>query len=317
MKFKITFLLLIVAFCLLICSCTNSSLSLNKVYVCEDNSLLTMDIAKGSVTYNKAERVFTPQAVKSNVKIGKQDKQIQLGDNTVNVAYEYTFGKEYCGYKVDGYSNEEYKIRAQFREDNGNLEYLALGKYEYRIYDGLIETEATLKEICTEYLSEYIEDLSPYTVEITTKAQIIDEHGLENEKISGFVFPLEYENAEIAYEVNFVYYISGIKTSDLITIRVDSNGYLEIISFNMTGAFESFGDSDVDTKLCEELISAEMQKLCDVDEYEYEGYTDKKILVIVKNKLCVLSYAQPSYNVAEETEHFLASEIVLLLPIAK
>ncbi len=33
MKFKTTFLLLIVAFCLLICSCTNSSLSLNKVYV--------------------------------------------------------------------------------------------------------------------------------------------------------------------------------------------------------------------------------------------------------------------------------------------
>ncbi|MCM1223463.1 MAG: hypothetical protein NC548_54340 [Lachnospiraceae bacterium] len=318
MKNKIKIAILVISLCLALCSCSyqhGSSLNLYEIYVCDVP--VNSDSDRGDVEYNKADRMYSFSKQQMTVKEGETDKQYQIGIESITLKYECTYNKDYCEFYVNSYSNEEYGIKANFRCDNGNLDYLRLGNYKYKIFDGIVDTESKLMEICTNYLLGYVNELAKYDSNIVTKIQTIHDNGLNNQSLAGYVSPLIYNDSSVSYQVDFTYYIEGIKTSDIISMRIDSNGYLELLSFNMIGAFDSFGDCDIDVTRCEQLISSEMTKLCDVDNYQYETYTDTKILIVLGNKLCMLSYAQPIYRVTDDMTDFLTPAIQLLIPVAE
>lgn len=304
--------LLSICLCLILCSCTRS-LNLYEVYVCEMPS--SSDTDRGDIVYNKADNVYVIPSKQPTVKEGEPDKQFQLGAETITLKYKSTYNKDYCEYDVDSYTDDKFSIRASFRADNGKLESLALDNNKYQIYDGVIDTEAKLMDVCTKYLSEYVDNLDSYVSTIITRIQTMDDHGLNNQEMDGYVSPVAYNNSSVSYQVDFIYCIGEIKTADIISMRIYSNGYLGLLSFNETDAFISFGDCNIDVSRCDQLISSELSKLCNVNKYQYNGYTDEKILIILNNQLCMLSYAEPIYKRTNDMGDFLASPIQLLIPL--
>lgn len=318
MKIKTITVILTISLCLTLCSCSyqhRSSLDLYEVYVCD--AATSSDLDKGDIEYNKADKLYSFPKQTTTVNKREADKQYQIGAGSVDLKYECTYNKDYCEFYVNSYSDETYGIKANFRVDNGSLNYLRLGSYEYNIFDGVIDTESKLMDICTRFLSEYVDDLDRYDANIVTRIQTADDRGVDNRSLDGYVSPTEYTDSSVSYQVDFVYYIKGIKTSDIISMRIDSNGYLELLSFDTTGDFESFDDSAIDLTQCEQLISSEMTKLCDVENYLYEGYTDSRMLIILSGKLCMLSYAQPIYKSNDDTVDILAPSVQLLIPVAE
>lgn len=312
--------LLSICLCMVLCSCESiraGSLRLYEVYVCDESTTMVFDDDPGDVRYNKADNIYTMPRKKTTVKKGESDKQLQLGAETITLKYDCTYNKDYCEYNVSSYSDDEYKIKASFRTDDGSLDYIRLGNYKYRVFDGMIDTETKLMDICTNYLSEYVDELDRYNSSIITKAWIVNDRGSGIESTDGYVSPSEYNDASsVSYQVDFTYYIGGIKTPDIISMLIDSNGYLETLSLNMIGAFEPFAKCEIDVKKCDQLINSELTKLCDVENYKYTGYEDERILLIIKNKLCLLSFAEPTFE-PKDGRDVLAKDIQILIPIAK
>ena len=315
---RIVALLVLCFICSAMCSCLNhraDSLEIYQIYVCETHT--NTDSDRGDVIYNEADNIYIIPKKQLTKKSGEADKQLKLGEESIILNYESTFNKDYCEYCINSYSNKEYGIKAYYRTDNGVLDYLRLGNYKYRVYDGIIDTETKLADICTNYLSEYVDEIASYDRTIVTNIQSVNDNGLNDQSIDGYISPLAYNDSSISYQVDFTYYICGIKTSENISMRIDSNGYIELLSLNMIDAFDYFSNCDIDITRCNELISSQMKDLCDVGDFQYNGYTDTKILIILNNKLCLLSYAKPIYEPTDDMGDFFASPIQLLVPVAE
>lgn len=298
-------------------ACGNAKLKLYEVYVCESSDTFLTDLATGDVIYNEARQIYSLPKTQTSVKINMDDEEIFLGSERISLQYQNTYCKEFCEYEVHSYQNTEYGIRAQYRVDNGSLEYLRLGDYAYSISDRAIQTEKDLVSICNNYVLQHIENIEKYDVQIETKIKIVDENGENNQLQPGFVASSGYKNQMITYTVDYIYEIDGLRTAENIKIVIDSEGFLKTASFHMIGAFEEFKDVKIDKAHCDELIASEVSAMCTIEEYSYSGYSDSKILLIFDDKLCVFSYIQPNFQVEENTNDFIAAEIQMLIPVAK
>lgn len=317
-KYVATVMLLLI--CLYsLCSCGTSNLKLYEAYLVEASELSLKDTDHGDVVYNKASQVYSLPESKTSKKWLVSDKEISIGPENISLQYDRSYRKEFCEYDIHSYENEEYGIRAQYRADDGSLEYLRLGDYKYRLSEDTIQSEQELMEICNEYVLQHVESVDQYEVQIETKLRIMDDNGLRNQIQEGFVSTSDNENVTATYQVDYIYEIDGFMTAESINISIDSEGYLQTASFHMIGAFGKFKNVSIDESRCDELISTVVSKACDVEEYLYVGYSDTKILLILENRLCVLSYVQPKFVTAESEEDLLATipQIQILVPVAK
>ena len=299
--------------CIALCSCQQLlPLRLYEVYVCERNKGLT-DTAI-PVEYNISDNTYSMPKTVGYRKLTTSQKSLSLGDDTIPLEYERTYNYDGCEYFVDSYSNMTYSMTVNYHAKHGTPVYINLGSYEYRIADSAISDNDTLMAVSASFLKNYVGDLSVYTASTTTRIQRIDENGVDNDIINGFE-TTESEADKITYTVDFIYCIDGIKTSEAISISLTSEGYLKSVSLNMIGEFAEYSDVDVDIQRCDELISKEVDSLCDIDGVEYHGYTDSKILVILDNRLCLLTYVTPELSNKDGDMH--AGTVELLIPVSR
>ena len=312
MKIKnVCYIFLAVLLCITLSSC-QQKLRTYDVYVCESDSNLTdSDIP---VKYNISKNTYTLPKAKAYRKLNTSSKSLSLGSDIIPLNYERTYNYDSCEYFVNSYTNTEYLLTVNYDEKTDAPVSIILGDYKYKITDKPIANNDYLLKVCTSFLSNYVPDLSIYTASTTTWVQYVDEHGVENETLSEFR-NLQNDNENITYTVDFNYSIDGIKTAENISISVTSDGYLKSMSMNMIGEFTKYSAVDVDTHLCEQLISNEVATLCDIEGYEYNGYTDSKMLVILSNKLCLLSFVSP--KLSNRTGDIHAGTIQLLIPISE
>ncbi len=314
---KIKIFVMLLSIVLMICSCQKKDdfiLELNEVYVCNFSH---WDEYSGDVEYNEPKQTYQFQLHKSTVIEDPPRHQLRFGDDQLDLEYTYTYNKDYCEYMIHGYKNEEYNIRANYRADNGNLDYLRLGNYQYYISDLPIDSETSLLDVCIAYLNQYVSNIGSYSYTIETKIMDINENGSNNQSVEGYADSSIYKNAEVAYEVEFVYCIGGMPTTDIVKIRLGVQGNLELVSLNMIGEFRRFSECDIDMEKYEQLITTEMLSLCDIKAYRYIGYSDKKFLIHANDQLCLLSYATPIYEGLEKENNFTPTAIQLLIPISE
>ena len=312
MKLKnLCYFILISLLCIALSSC-QQNIRTYEVYVCENDSGLTdSDIP---VKYNIAKNTYTLPKSKAYRKLNTSPKSLSLGSDIIPLNYERTYNYDLHEYYVDEYTNREYGLSVDYHEKTGDVAYVILGEYKYKIADRPIENNDYLLKVCTSFLSNYVTDLSTYTVSTTSWVQHIDEHGVENDTFDGFR-SIQNDNEKIRYTVHFNYCINGITTSDSIRISVTSDGYLQTMSMLMIGEFNKYSKTKIDMEQCNQLISAEVASLCNIEGYEYKGYTDSKMLVLLDNKLCLLTYVNPKLTSKNGDVH--AHTIELLIPISR
>ena len=333
MKLKsICYFIMISLLCLSVCSCKDTdafqhyedictqestltdkeagTLQRYEVYVCnQESSLSDNDLL---IEYNPAKQTYTLPEIKSYKKSNMPEREILFGSDALPLEYNRTCNLYGFEYYVDSYYNNEYSIRVDYYENTETLAGIILGTYKYKITDTAITDNDTLLEVCSAFLSDYITDLSIYTTSTTTWIQYIDEHGVENDTLNGFR-EVKGDNEKITYRVDFNYQIDGIETAENINISVTSDGYLRTLSMNMIGEFHKYSKEKIDIERCNQLISKEVASLCNIENYNYEGYTDEKILVLLDDQLCLLSYVSPKLTKQKEEIH--THTIELLIPI--
>lgn len=313
MKLKnLCYCFLIFLLCIEFCSCKEAIEPQHyEVYVCNQESLLTdSDLIK----YNSAKQTYTLPEPQFHTKTNMPEKEFLLGSDRIPLKYNQTYNYDLHEYNVDEYTNREYGLSVDYHEKTGDVAYVILGEYKYKIADRPIENNDYLLKVCTSFLSNYVTDLSTYTVSTTSWVQHIDEHGVENDTFDGFR-SIQNDNEKIRYTVHFNHCINGIKTSDNIMISVTSDGYLQTMSMLMIGEFNKYSNAKIDIEQCDQLISAEVASLCNIEGYEYKGYTDSKMLVLLDNKLCLLTYVNPKLTSKNGDVH--AHTIELLIPISR
>ena len=299
--------------CITLCSCQQLlPLRLYEVYVCENNGGLTdTDIP---VEYNISGNTYSMPKTVGYRKLNSFEKSLTLGSDTIPLEYERTYNYDGCEYFVDSYTNMTYSMTVNYHAKLGTPVYINLGSYEYSVSDSAISDAEALTSVCASYLKNYVADLSVYSPSITTKIQKIDENGVENDIIKGFEAK-ESSTDTVTYTVDYFYLIDGIKTAEAISISLTSEGYLEALSLHMIGEFAEYSDVDVDIQRCDGLISKEVASLCDIDGIEFHGYTDSKILVILDNRLCLLTYVTPELSNKDGDMH--AGTVELLIPVSR
>lgn len=315
MKKIATIACFIILLSMLLTSCTHSELRLYEVYICTNSDASGFDTAKPIIHYNEAEQTYSLPRRESSINKTEGAKKILLGAEEIQLEYNSTYNKEYCEYDINSYSNNEYNIKANYRKDNGALDYIRLGNYSYRISDTAILSESTLIETCNNYILTHIEDVSKYTIQIQTKTQQTDSNGLRNQNYDGFYANSENNpNISVTYQVDYILYIDTIQTSEKISITIDSDGFLKTASFNTNNEFDKYLNLDIDIARCEDLIKTEIEKICDVDGYTYVGYSEKKTFIIIEDKLCLLSLVYPQF---ENVESYSSGSFEFLIPVAE
>ena len=315
MKKITTIACFIILLSMLLTSCTHSELRLYEVYFCNDTNTNGFDTAKPIIPYNEAEQTYSLPRRESSINKTESAKKILLGADEIQLEYNSTYNKEYCEYEINSYSNNEYNIKANYRKDNGALDYIRLGNYSYRISDTAILNESTLIETCNNYVLTHVKDVSKYTIQIKTKTQQKDSNGLRNQSYEGFFSPPENNtNINVTYQVDYILYIDDIQTAEKISITIDSNGFLKTASFNMINAFDKYLNLDIDIARCEDLIKTEIEKTCDVDGYNYVGYSENQTLITIEDKLCLLSLIYPQF---ENVESYSSGSFEILIPVAE
>ena len=146
MKKIITVACFVILLSMLLTSCTHSELRLYEVYICTNSDASGFDTAKPIIPYNEAEQTYSLPRRESSINKTEGARKILLGADEIQLEYNSTYNKEYCEYEINSYSNNEYNIKANYRKDNGALDYIRLGNYSYRISDTAILNESTLIE---------------------------------------------------------------------------------------------------------------------------------------------------------------------------
>ena len=319
MKKRILLLILSLSVCICVfTSCGYQPLRLYEAYICdmEDYFFVTgIDLARGQIRYNTPfGNMYEFDSPSSVYKENIPDKMLTLNGKTVYLKYKETDDiKSYCEDIFDVYRNDEYGINAYFFEESDRLNYLYLGRYEYMISDTLISSEAQLLDLCNGFLTGYVGALDRYEISIETKIWQNDGNGTYTDRIEGFATDSE---KKVTYEVNYNFSIDGLLTTDAIKMVVEENGALSSVSMNMVGDFDDFSDVDIDMERCDSEISSEVERMCDVDDYNYLGYDARKLLIKVEGKMCVLYFICPIYEESLKDENMYIYSFEAIVPVA-
>lgn len=320
---KLNIIILATAVCLCMSSCNIDS-SVENNYDSEIESTLTSEPAvekKPPLETYKA-LVFNPGAysgVKYNEphercpllprdKISKYnvpDKTITLGSDTISMKYHRTYNIGYSDNVADDYWDIKSDVSASFHEEDGSLYSLHPRKNSLGISDRAITDEIYLLEVCDAYVSEYVKDLTRYTVSVGTRIQKSTAHSFGGSYVEGFTLAPsddEVTTYTAIYNVEYRFYVNGIETEDFIRISVTEDGCLNSFSINMTGKFNKYSDYDVDMKRCDRLIDEEISHICGVDGYVLEEYDTTKLWAIINGQLCLIVSVTPTITNPNETE---------------
>lgn len=304
MKRIIALALVVCSLGAMLCSC-NRRLDLYEAYYLDSEMSKTdCDYEIRSSDYNKPSKSYS---MKKNIalnKINKPEKSITINGENIPLEYRETQKTEFSKYKMNTFESREHLLVASYRDDTDELVFLLPGNYKYQIAT-TISNEQELIQASNAVLSNYM-DPKGYTIEITTKASY--------QSTDGFVVPEDGIKAQ--YEVDYINYIDGVKAGELVRVTVDSDGYLQALHMQMAGEYEDYKDLGIDEEKYNEVLSSEVRAICDIEGYTLTGWSENKILVIERGKLCVWSVVTPQYE-GENGHEPIAQSIELLIPVAK
>ena len=147
----------------------------------------------------------------------------------------------------------------------------------------------------------------------------LKKNGTHYEKIGKFAQPQAPDGStyKSTYTVTYKRVISGVPTAEFVSVRVDSEGFLKTFSTYMVGEYEDFLSCEIDMERCNEAISSAVYSMCDIEEYEFEGYSDTQLLICLDGKLCLLSFVEPKYKSPSPDFDIFPPQIELIIPVAE
>ncbi len=269
------------------------------------------------VEYNTGEiEKYNPRKNESDYE-PSQRLELTWGEEKMQFQYSVNQYSAYEEKQVYHYQDKKYMARMRYVDDGDNVTLLgiALGDYEHYIFEGVFVSEDELLSACKRQCQQLQVPIDEYVPTVTTIAYYNTGHGGWQEQYDGFKVVDDENVYKVSYEVKYRRYIGNIPTQDIRWMKVSAEG--QLISMTFLGIYSfspEHGTTSIDQKAINELVDDTIKTMCDIEEYEFTGYSTQQSLIVLNGELVMECYVKPEFA-SEESDHVHTKPIYLLVPI--